>query len=260
MQLEQVLLNLAINARDAMPQGGALTVVTQTVTLAAAPAAAAGLAAGTYAELLVRDAGHGMAANVLARAFEPFFTTKGPGRGTGLGLATVYGIARQSGGSAAIESAPGKGTTVRVWLPVVAAPAPALVPTPPVADAAVVMPRTVLVVDDERAVRELVQRLFVNAGHRVLVAEHGEHALAVAAAAGSIDLLVTDIVMPRLGGLELARRLCAGDPSLPVLFVSAHPLGGESADFAGFARAAFVNKPFTADELLEKAVAMLVRR
>ena len=257
-QVEQVVMNLAVNARDAMPAGGTLRIATTVVEFAARAAGAVDLPPGRYAELLVQDDGVGMSEAVRARAFEPFFTTKGPGRGTGLGLATVHGIVHQSGGAVAIESAPGRGTLVRVWLPAVAGRAAE--PTVPSVAPARTTAGAILVVEDERAVRDLIDRQLTRAGYRVVTAEDGTVALARFADAGPFDLLVTDLVMPRLGGFELARRLRLQQPDLPVLIVSAHAEDPGEPGALRFAGGEFLAKPFARDELLAKVADLLARR
>ncbi|MCB9877831.1 MAG: response regulator [Planctomycetes bacterium] len=257
-QLEQVVMNLVINSRDAMPDGGVLTLTTRGRKLAGAEAARIGVAAGEFAELEVRDTGHGMSAEVQARAFEPFFTTKGQGGGSGLGLATVYGIAKQSCGGVAIDSDTNRGTTVHVWLP--SATRPVAVPQAPAATDRTGSARRVLVVDDERALRDLMRRVLAAAGYVVFEAEDGEHALSVAETEWPIDLLITDLVMPRLGGGALAKRLRALHPSLPVLFVTAHPRSEADIDFGAFAAADLLGKPFSSRELLDRTAALLALR
>jgi len=259
-QLEQVLLNLTLNARDAMPSGGVLRLQTRRETSAARRAEATpALAPGAYAVLIVQDNGVGMSEEVRARAFDPFFTTKEPGKGTGLGLATVYGIVRQSGGHLELDSAPGQGTTVRIYLPEVAAPVidtVAHADTPPVQSQ--VQPKLrILVVEDEPVVRELVLRLLRRAGHNVTGAPDGETALALASSGPAFDLLVTDVVMPGMNGRELAGRLQQLQPRLPVLFMSgyAHDFDGALPEAPG--ASAFLQKPFDAAALLERVQTLL---
>ncbi|GAA4962194.1 hybrid sensor histidine kinase/response regulator [Actinoplanes utahensis] len=234
-QIEQLLVNLALNARDAMPGGGTLTIDT-------------GLSGGRV-RLRVRDSGTGMPAEVAERAFEPFYTTKGSAEGSGLGLATVYGIVTQAGGEVLLTSEVGVGTTVTALLPAGAAPGVADEPAEPGTLGA--RGETLLVVEDEDALRDVAGRILTAAGYRVLSAESGPRALEVAARhEGGIDLLVSDVVMPGMLGKELAERLVDARPGTPVLFMSgyAHPvLASRGTLDPGVT---LLEKPFTADELL----------
>jgi PAS domain S-box-containing protein len=250
-QLEQVLMNLAVNARDAMPAGGTLTLATANVRVGAGGEARfPGLQPGDYVALRVRDTGMGMDAATQARIFEPFFTTKEPGRGTGLGLATVYGIVQQSGGHVYVESAPGAGTTLTVVLPA-AEDAPATHELPEAAPAIQRGTETILLVEDEPTVRSSVRRMLERAGYRVLEARHGGDALALAERHdGAIDLVLTDVVMPEIGALPLVERLRARWPRMRVLLMS-----GYSADLVDRAggpahELVLLAKPFAADVLL----------
>jgi signal transduction histidine kinase/CheY-like chemotaxis protein len=256
-QIEQVLLNLAVNARDAMRTGGTLTISTTLDTVDEATARArADLTAGPCVLLRVHDTGEGMPTDVMARAFDPFFTTKELGRGTGLGLATVYGIVKQSGGSVWIESAPGQGTTVCVSLPRWEAEEAGIQPpTMPVTSR---REAVILVVEDESTVRALVCRTLEQAGHQVIEAVDGAGGLDAAMAhGGDIDLVVTDVVMPVMGGREMASRLLARRPGLRFLFVSGYPddarAPGELAGSAGD----FLAKPFTPGELVARVDELL---
>jgi signal transduction histidine kinase/CheY-like chemotaxis protein len=253
-QMEQVLLNLAINARDAMPDGGTLTL--ETACLGPDEALAPGFLheerpAGPLVCLGVSDTGVGMDPETVRQAFDPFFTTKEPGKGTGLGLSTVYGIVRQSGGLVWIESAPGAGTTVRLCLPRVAEPFAQAVVTPPIRSA----PRqsgTVLVVEDEPAVRDLIARTLRGAGYTVIEAQDGQQGLEVARrAAGPLDLVVTDVVMPRMGGRELVERLKAEQPGLPALLVSGYESSAPDPADPREVAIAYLPKPFTPSSLLD---------
>ncbi len=249
-QLEQVILNLAINGRDAMPGGGNLLIETAAVELDEAYASMhADVEPGPYAVLAVSDQGPGISPEARDRLFEPFFTTKSDGGGTGLGLATVYGIVHQSGGSVSPYSEIGLGTTFRVYLPQVAEP-PAAVPSrAPRGPVPVMAAATILVVDDERPVRELIRSILSASGHRVLVAESGSDALVLSLdEEGPIDLLVTDVAMPGLSGPELVERIRVRRPDLPVIYVSGYPGDGIPQDRSS----RFLPKPFAPDDLLRR--------
>ena len=257
-QLEQVLVNLAVNARDAMPGGGTLTLETELVTLDEGYVGGiAGLAPGEYVLLAVSDTGVGMDEETHARIFEPFFTTKEPGQGTGLGLATVHGIVKQSGGHVAVYSEPGSGTTFKVYLP--ALREPAAVKTSQLTPPAMPMgSETVLLVEDEESVRALTRAVLQRCGYVVIEAADGEEALALASndTTPPIDLLVTDVVMPRLGGPELAERFRSLRPNARVLYVS-----GYTADavlhHGVLVGAGFLQKPFSAAMFAQKVRSVL---
>ena len=263
-QFEQVLLNLAVNARDAMPQGGLLTLETQNVDLEE-PLTVGGeaLAPGRYVMLAVSDNGTGMDRATRQRVFEPFFTTKEPGRGTGLGLSTVYGIVRQSGGHVWVYSEPGHGACFRIYLPhadghASAAGAPEHDPAPVRAGRGT---ETVLVVEDEQAVRELTRQVLRLHGYDVLHAANGGEAMAVAAAHdGPIHLLVTDVVMPGMTGPELAAKLHVARPETGVLFVSGYT--SHAVVRGGMLREGtdFLQKPFTPTDLAATVRTILDRR
>jgi signal transduction histidine kinase/ActR/RegA family two-component response regulator len=244
-QLDQVLMNLVVNARDAMPEGGRLTIATGEVDLDERRAAAhAGARTGRHALLSVSDTGLGMDAATQARIFEPFFTTKEPGRGTGLGLSTVYGIVSQSGGSIEVESTPGRGTTFKIYLPVVdaAVPLPATPPevTPPDGS------ERVFLVEDEEGVRDLARAFLEEAGYSVVTAINGRDAIDVFARhGGEFDLLVTDVVMPHLDGRRLAERLVAERPDMRVLYMSGYANQAVVHQTVLDSGTAFVQKPFT---------------
>ncbi|HEU4564878.1 MAG TPA: PAS domain S-box protein [Gemmatimonadaceae bacterium] len=253
-QIEQVLVNLVVNARDAMPGGGAIVVETANVAVDDAMLSAhPELSPGEHVVLRVRDTGHGMDDETLARIFEPFFTTKESGHGTGLGLATVYGIVRQSGGHVVVESAPGVGTAFHIILP--------RVEEHPRAEGEAAhcsLPRgseTVLLVEDEPSVRVAARRILEMHGYRVVEAEHGLDALRRREElGGGVDLLLTDVVMPEMGGFELASRLRARQPGLPVLLMSGYPDGAGSAAPSG---AGFIAKPFAAEALVRQVRELL---
>jgi len=250
-QAEQALMNLVVNARDAMPDGGELTIETANVELGADFAAAhPGASAGPHVRLSVRDTGTGMDEATKDRIFEPFFTTKSAAHGTGLGLPMVYGFVRQSGGQIDVTSAKGEGTTVRVHLPrVEAAPLPA-----PAAEApapARAGSETVLVVEDDRSVREFMAHVLRENGYKVLDCGDPVECLSLAERhAGRIDLLVTDVVMPGMNGPELAKRLAAAGLAAPVLYVSGYADPDIGRSIAGVAVTAFLSKPFGPEALL----------
>ncbi|MDN3626995.1 hybrid sensor histidine kinase/response regulator [Methylobacterium isbiliense] len=223
-QLESALLNLAVNARDALPEsGGRLTIETANAHLDEAYAAArAEVAAGQYVLVAVTDNGAGMTPEVAARAFEPFFTTKEPGRGTGLGLSQVYGFVRQSGGHVAVYSEPGQGTTVKLYLPRHAGPPEGAADAPPTDLAPAAGPATVLVVEDEAAVRAFTVEALRDLGYRVLDADGAATALNLLALHPEIDLLLTDVVMPDVNGRRLADAALLRRPDLPVLFMTGY--------------------------------------
>jgi two-component system cell cycle sensor histidine kinase/response regulator CckA len=248
-QLEQVIMNLALNARDAMPEGGRLTIATDDVEIGPRDARRRAIGAGRYVRLTVRDTGHGMDRATRARIFEPFFTTKAQGRGTGLGLSTVYGIVKQSGGTIDVESELGLGATFRILLPAVSAVADPI-PTQPLAPASAPASGRVLLVEDEEALRRLVEKTLASQGYRVLTAPDGLAALDVASAdGGAIDLLLTDVVMPRMGGKQLAQRLTQLRPDVRVLFMSGYTEDVFVRQSIVEAGVAFLPKPFTAEEL-----------
>ena len=244
--LEQVLVNLAVNSRDAMPLGGRLTIETANVELDTAyEANHAAIAPGRYVMIAVSDTGHGMDAVTSARVFEPFFTTKEQGKGVGLGLATVYGIVKQNGGYIWVYSEPGHGTTFKVYLPPIETgthrPAVEADQTREKAQGW----ETVLLVEDEDAVRVLAREVLRRQGYVVLEARHGLDALRVAERhADPIQLMVTDVVMPHMSGRDLAERLVLSRPEMKILFISGY------TDHAVMHRelmpgSAFLQKPFT---------------
>jgi PAS domain S-box-containing protein len=253
-QIEQVLMNLAVNARDAMPGGGTLTVhtVNHEVTAAGDPPPQAGPPPGRYARVRIADTGTGIPAEVLDRVFEPFFTTKAPGEGTGLGLATVYGIITQAGGFASINSAPGAGTAFIAFFP-------ATEEIPVVPDTPALSPvnqhgrGTVLVVEDEDALREVTRRILARSGYRVLTAGSGPEALKVAEDFhDDIDLLLTDVIMPYLHGQELAEQLIATRPGLRVVYMSGYAQPFVTGEGTLDRDTVLVTKPFMPAELLAR--------
>ncbi len=257
-QFEQAVINLAVNARDAMPGGGRLTVATRNAELGEGCAGRHPDARpGRYVLVAVSDTGHGMDAATRARIFEPFFTTKGPGRGTGLGLAMVYGFVKQSGGHVEVESEVGRGTTFKVYLPRSDETAPSGLPAP----GPLTLPggrETILLVEDQDAVRAFARHVLLAGGYTVLEARDGEEALRVAQQCpGPIDLLVTDVMMPRMSGPHLAEQLARDRPGLRVLFVSGY--ADEALTRCGVTEAgpAFLAKPFNPAGLARKVRAVL---
>ncbi|HEX8064939.1 MAG TPA: PAS domain S-box protein [Thermoleophilaceae bacterium] len=258
-QLEQVVLNLVVNARDAMPHGGTIEIEAR-VAGPAAPDRPAHLPEGDYVVLAVRDEGVGMEPGVAARAFEPFFTTKRKGAGTGLGLATVYGTVTQAGGEATIESEPGAGTTVRVWLPRVHG-RPDPLPEPDRVEELDGTGATILVVEDEDAVRSLTRRILVSSGFECLDAAGGDDAMRLYDEhRDRIDLLLTDVVMPGMSGKELAQRIGAGPAGLPVVFMSGYTDDAVLRRSLPEQRPPLLHKPFTADSLLRSVREALAAR
>ncbi|BAL87784.1 putative multi-sensor signal transduction histidine kinase [Actinoplanes missouriensis 431] len=250
-QIQQILLNLAINARDAMPEGGTIVLEVNLATLDGDEInMQPPLAAGTYARLLVSDTGHGMSPATAARIFEPFYTTKPHGKGTGLGLATVYGIVTEAGGSINVYSEIDIGTTFRIYLPLVTAPTRAgtvvsrQAPSP--GDG-----RTVLIVEDEPALARVVARIVGNNGYHVIVATNGPEALELYEQHGC-DLLLTDVIMPEMSGPQLAEILHQHDPGLPVVYMSGYSNGLLGKTHVLDEDITFLEKPFTAGDLLHK--------
>ncbi len=238
-QLDQVIMNLVVNACDAMPRGGRLWLQVENAPSGAGPRP------GDFVRLTVRDSGAGMDAATLARACEPFFTTKAPGRGTGLGLAMVRQIVERMGGTLAITSTPGAGTTVTVLLPRSEPAVRDEAPLPP--GPAARATGTVLVAEDDHEVRRYLRDVLEREGYTVLDAARGEHALEAARRAGTIDLLVTDMVMPGMGGVALADALQAQWPGLPAVFISGHDVPPAAH---GAAPRPVLRKPFSTAELL----------
>jgi PAS domain S-box-containing protein len=251
-QIEQVVMNLAVNARDAMSAGGTLTITAERLDLDRSRALEHGVVAGTYAMLSVIDTGVGIDEQTRARVFDPFFTTKERGKGTGLGLSTVMGIVKQSGGHVTVDSIVGQGTTFRVYLPMSVAPVEVQMP---------VLPRTltpmpahgrILLVEDEDPVRILVRDVLLRAGYDVLDAPDGEQALSIAMTAGEVHLLLTDVIMPRMSGPQLAQRFLEARPGTRVLFMSGYTddkLGQHGVLEPGVQ---LVQKPLTPEVLLRR--------
>jgi PAS domain S-box-containing protein len=246
-QMEQVLVNLAINARDAMPTGGTLIIETSNVSIELTE----GSAPARAVMLSISDTGCGMSPEVASRMFEPFFTTKPQGKGTGLGLATVYGIVKQCNGEIRVQSAPDKGTTIRIYLPPAdrsaLGPEPVRSHPPPAAGK-----EAVLLVEDQDDVREVTSRLLEHLGYRVVAASSGEQALQLMRDAGPVQLVLTDVVMPEMSGTQLVERLRAAGYEFRVLYMSGHAddaMVRHGVTEAGFA---FLPKPVTLEELSAK--------
>ena len=252
-QIDQIVMNMAVNSRDAMPRGGRLTIETANLELSENRAEGyLNLRSGRYAQINVRDTGVGMDATIQSRIFEPFFTTKEQGKGTGLGLSIVYGIVRQNGGEILVYSEPGRGTEFKIYLPAVSVPnvavaAPAREPAPgPVHE-------LVLLVEDEEQVRNLTRTMLTRRGYRVLDASSPEAALEIVRTCPeTIDVVVTDIVMPQMNGLELAAALKAIRPELRFLFMSGYSDTGVIDQVLREPTIMFLQKPFTSDLLTAK--------
>jgi CheY-like chemotaxis protein len=251
-QLQQVLLNLAINARDAMPDGGTLVLEANTATLDGGELnMQPPLPADTYARLLVSDTGEGIAPDVAAHIFEPFYTTKPRGKGTGLGLSTVYGIITEAGGSINVYSELGIGTTFRIYLPLGSTPiartGPASRPErPPRGDG-----RTVLVVEDELALARVITRILTNGGYHVITANNGPEAIGLFEQ-HHCDAVLTDVIMPEMSGKRLAELLQERRAGLPVLYMSGYSNGLLGTTQVLDDGIDFIEKPFTAHGLLHK--------
>ena len=262
-QIEQVILNLVVNARDAMPDGGKLTVETGNCTLDRSTVLRHPyVIPGPYAMLKVTDTGCGMDAELQSHIFEPFFTTKEKGKGTGLGLATAYGVIKQSGGYIWVDSEVGKGTAFRIYLPEVNAVAEAV---PEVKAPAKVAPerRTILIVEDERSLRKLTKKTLSDAGHKVFEAGDASEALEISRKTeGAIDLLLTDVIMPGMSGKKLADVLLTERPGIGVLYMSGYTDGEIATQGVLEQGTAILRKPFTRDELMrqvENALVAVVR-
>jgi two-component system cell cycle sensor histidine kinase/response regulator CckA len=254
VQLEHALLNLSLNARDAMPGGGALVIETAVKRLARPePSIDAPIPPGSYVMLIVRDTGSGMDADTRAHLFEPFFTTKGPGKGTGLGLATVYGIVKQIGGYIKVESEAGHGATFSLYFPTTDEPLPA--PASPLTrESPTVGSELVLLVEDNSVVRGLVRKALRRHGYRVVEAASGEQALTLAETVrGPIDLILSDVVMPGMQGPELVAQLKVTRPQSKVLFMSGYPADAFSKGREGAGPTGeWLQKPFTTGRLLQR--------
>ena len=252
-QIEQVIVNLAVNARDAMPKGGKLRIETANVELDQAYACQhLGAKPGRYVKLAVIDSGAGIDIETLAHIFEPFFTTKGVGKGTGLGLAMVYGVVKQSGGYIWVDSEPGQGASFQIFLPQVSEPAAIITPSAPLADVRG-GEETILLVEDSEPLRKLTRAFLESRGFHVLVAQDAEEALQVEARhVGKIDLLLTDIVMPGMNGTALAQRLLLKQPGTRVLYISGYTDSLIAVHGVLEQGMVLLHKPFTEEALLRK--------
>jgi CheY-like chemotaxis protein len=254
-QMQQVLMNLVLNARDAMPMGGQLTIETSNVVLDKERLREENLSLspGPYVMLAVTDTGTGMDAATRARAFEPFFTTKPKGKGTGFGLATVYGIVDQSGGGIAVSSALGHGTSMRIYLPATTAGEDAVKPTAPIIQKEAGGAETLLLVEDNESVRDLAARALRRRGYTVYEARTAEEAIEWSATSKiKPDLLVTDVVMPGLSGPNLAARLLHQHPKLRVLYMSGYTDDAATVHGAFWGDIPLLQKPFTPSKLAER--------
>jgi two-component system, cell cycle sensor histidine kinase and response regulator CckA len=251
-QIEQVIVNLAVNARDAMPNGGQLLIEISTAQIG--PEIGRRLfppAAGDYAVITVSDTGAGMDADTMSHIFEPYFTTKPPDKGTGLGLSTVYGIVKQGNGDVRIQSKPGEGTRIRILLPRVPAPDPAVLPPTPPQPATCRDGGTILLVEDDPALCALAQRVLTGVGYVVLAAPNGADALALSETyAGAIDLVATDVVMPGMSGSALVERLIRARPDLKILYMSGYTDDDVVRRGIDGIASRFLQKPFTPEVLL----------
>jgi len=257
VQMEQIILNLALNARDAMPRGGTLVIAIDTRRIDSPLSIGIDtLAPGDYVTIEVRDTGLGIESRMLDKIFEPFFTTKPKELGTGLGLSTAYGIAKQSGGTIGVVSSLGQGSTFTVWIPRAVSQTAFADVEEPAGEQEAVRPSTILFVDDDEQVRSLATKLLTRKGHRILVAANAGEALLLAESYGTpIDLLIADTVMPFMDGFSLARRIQSILPDIAILFISGHPGRANEPDAIG----RFLAKPFT-DAQLRAAVAKALSR
>jgi CheY-like chemotaxis protein len=251
-QLEQVIMNLAVNARDAMPEGGNLSIRTANVDVPQSSRPHADVQPGSYVRLTVADTGKGMDTEIMVHLFEPFYTSKSTGKGTGLGLSTVYGIVKQSGGEIVVESEPGRGATFHIYMPRITGVMETMhsaAARPGVLSGA----ETILLVEDEPGVRQLVREMLHRLGYTILEAGGGPDALRIFDQhQGSIDLLLTDVIMPQMSGRELAERLRLRQPSLKVLYVSGYT--DDMLAHHGMLEpdVFLLPKPFAPDELAKK--------
>jgi CheY-like chemotaxis protein len=256
-QIEQVLLNLTVNARDAMPTGGRLTIKTSNVA-GGSEVAREPLPQGDYVLMEVTDTGAGMDPETQKRIFEPFFTTKDPGKGTGLGLSTVYGIVKQCAGQLQVHSTIGRGTTFELYFPRAREQAGSSRPVPAIIEARPFPTATILLVEDEESVRQVTTRVLRNNGYLVLEAGLPSEALNLLAQGGvSVDLMLVDVVMPEMTGADLAKQVAASHPSVRVLYMSGYTGGAISGRDVVGEGVSYLEKPFTAATLCAKVRAVI---
>lgn len=255
--LEQVLLNLVVNARDAMPKGGKLTIETADIDLDEAAAVAMGVKPGRYQQLSVTDTGCGMPSAIQARIFDPFFTTKEVGKGTGLGLATVFGIVNQSGGGISVDSAVGRGTTLKIVFPRAHVSADSI-PTRAQVQIQNAGSETILLVEDDESVRRVVSRVLRSNGYKVIEAADGNEALLQAQRVSPVDLLVSDLMMPNMDGRALGREITAKFPQMKLLYMSGHDIDIDAQN-GSLPTERFISKPFTPAEMLSAIRGLLER-
>jgi len=259
-QIDQVLFNLLLNARDAMPQGGQITIRTRNMTFAEAYSQPLPeMPLGNYVLLEISDTGTGMTPEVRSHLFEPFFTTKEVGKGTGLGLATVFGIVKQAGGQIAVESSPGTGTTFRIYFPeATQLPSQTRDIAPSNVEPVARGHEVVLLAEDDENVRNLINRVLVSNGYTVLEAENGKEALKTAQKyTAPIHMLLSDVIMPEMGGFELARHIRMSHPETKILFMSGYPNSSDLRQEASMTEVGFLPKPLHAAQLISKVRSIL---
>jgi CheY-like chemotaxis protein len=258
VQMHQILTNLCLNSRDAINGLGTISIATENLTVGDAQSAA-GTPPGEYVRIVVRDDGQGIPPELVPRLFEPFFTTKAAGRGTGLGLSTVWGVVHQNGGSIEVQSAPGQGSTFNVYLPRHLGEPTAAGPREPAS--AQGAGQTLLVVEDELAILDVEQRILERLGYRVLPAATPHEAIRLAQAhAQEIDLLVTDVIMPEMNGRELSARVAAIIPGINTLFLSGYPADVIATHGVLELGVHFLQKPFSVQGISEKLQEVLALR
>lgn len=260
-RLQQVLMNLAVNARDAMPNGGELTISLTRHTVQESDHSPVGLAAGEWISLIITDTGGGIPADFIPRIFEPFFTTKQPGQGTGLGLAQVYGIVKQHGGEIGVRSVVSQGTTFTIYLPALEETTPEPETSPEQILSVDLKNTTILLVEDDSGTRAAIQDVLEPTGCQVLVASTGLKALKlIGERENEIDLVITDMIMPELGGVELYKTISKRQLDIELIFMTGYPLTEESRQLLEQREVVWLQKPFTNSQLLFKVRQALVKR